>query len=112
MLVYICGPMSGKPNLNQESFILAQEYLLSLGKPSVRPHDIPAKEHPGTECPESYAAAQEGHSAACFLRSDIAYMLMECDELFVLPGWETSVGARLEINVAAACGLSIVFKEN
>jgi hypothetical protein len=36
-------------------------------------------------------------------------MMLKCDEIYVMPGWESSKGANLEIQVAAACGLKINF---
>lgn len=34
--------------------------------------------------------------------------LIECDTIVMLPGWHTSKGARLERDVALACGMHIV----
>lgn len=44
-----------------------------------------------------------------FMRADLA-ALLECDGIFMLHGWERSVGARCEHMVAAMCGLEIMYE--
>lgn len=107
--VYVCGPMSGHADLNEPLFRRAAAYLVTRDRVPIVPHDIPPTAHEGS-CPRGHTAQTTGdHGVTCFLRADITYMLTYCDELYVLPGWETSVGARLEIQVAAACGIPIEF---
>lgn len=35
--------------------------------------------------------------------------MLGCPEIHLLPGWEASVGARLELSVAAAVGMRVTF---
>lgn len=111
-VIYVSGPMSGRENANREAFEAAAKYLSTL--PGVQevwiPHDIAPHEHEG-ECPPSYTHNLD-HSAACFLREDLVAMLIKCTEVWMLPGWEHSVGARLELQVATACGMPIYFLVN
>ncbi len=109
MTIYLSGPMAGHDHLNEPAFRAAAKTLVEQGHPTVVPHDIQPADHPG-DCPRSYAANAGGHSAACHLRGDLLIMLV-CDEVAMLPGWEASVGARLELNVAAAVGLPVRFIE-
>lgn len=44
-----------------------------------------------------------------FMRRDIA-ALLDCDAIYMLEGWERSVGARTEHLVAAVCGLTILYE--
>lgn len=44
-----------------------------------------------------------------FMRADLKAML-DCEAIFMLEGWERSVGARLEHMVAAMCGLKIMYE--
>ena len=103
MKIYISGPIAGYPKF-KEVFESAATHLRALGLDAVNPVDVPAHEHEGP-CPPSYTRGPE-HSAACYLRTDLL-ALLECDSIFMLSGWESSIGARLEHSVAAHCGLKI-----
>ena len=35
-----------------------------------------------------------------------------CDAIYLLDGWETSKGAKLEFDVASTCGLKIYYQSN
>lgn len=108
-ITYVCGPISGYPNANEPAFRQAAQYLKTRDRVPVVPHDVDPVPHDGP-CPQSHAALTSGeHGVACYLRADLVALLERCDEVYVLPGWERSVGARLEIQVAAACGIPIEF---
>jgi uncharacterized protein DUF4406 len=111
--IYLAGPMAGKPDLNLVAFQVAADYLRWHRKPDspevTIPHDIQPYNHDG-ECPGGYRSSPDSpHAAACYLRTDVSFMLDCADEVYVLPGWEASIGARLEVQVAATCGLPISF---
>lgn len=106
---YVCGPMSGHADLNEPLFRRAAAYLQTRGHLTIVPHDVGPHEHEGP-CPQSHVAQTTGeHNVACYLRGDLLALLDLCHRVYVLPGWETSVGARLEVQVAAACGIPIEF---
>ncbi len=44
------------------------------------------------------------------MRKDIA-MLLECDYIYMLKGWELSKGAKLELDVASSCGIKVLFQK-
>lgn len=44
------------------------------------------------------------------MRKDIQ-MLLECDYIYLLDGWEQSKGAKLEFDVASSCGLKVLYEE-
>jgi hypothetical protein len=46
---------------------------------------------------------------ADFLREDLK-ALLDCDAIFMLEGWEQSVGAHLEHNVACLAGLRLWYE--
>jgi hypothetical protein len=103
--VYISGPIAGQPAY-KAVFQSAAQHLRTLGFQVCNPCDVPAWSHEG-ECPPSYSADELNvHTAACYLRGDLI-ALLECDAIFMLSGWENSVGARLEHSVAAHCGIPI-----
>ena len=41
------------------------------------------------------------------MKADIA-TLLDCDGIYLLPDWDLSVGARIEANIAAECGMKIL----
>ena len=86
---YLAGKMSGVPDLNFPAFHAAAAALREF-------YDVfnPAETFDGdTTKPR-----------AVYMRVDIA-ALLECDLIALLPGWEFSEGAKLERDVAKACGI-------
>ena len=43
------------------------------------------------------------------MRKDIA-LLLDCDCIYMLRGWELSKGAKLELDVASSCGIKELFE--
>lgn len=89
--VYISGPMTGLPGLNFPAFHSAADQLRERGHLAVNPAEI-------TLDP---AATWQ----AC-MRADIK-ALCDCDALALLPGWQHSQGAQLELHIAHRLGLQI-----
>jgi hypothetical protein len=89
--IYISGPMTGLPALNFPAFNAAAEQLRSMGFDVVNPAEIN---------PDSTMTWQ-----AC-MRTDIK-ALCDCDTLAMLPGWENSSGAHLEVHVAHRLGIMV-----
>lgn len=104
--VYLSGPITGHPNHRIE-FAEAGVLVAAMGAIPVDPHDIPAA------C-EDFSCLDGGvppnydgkHSWDCYMRGDIA-VLMGCDEVVLLKGWETSKGATLEQFVARTVGIPV-----
>lgn len=98
--IYVCGPMAGKDNLNRAAFDAAAAMITSRGDTPVIPHTIPVYEHEGP-CKPVYGkpGAEGGHDGGCFLRGDIAVMVM-CEGIYRLKGWRSSYGAHTESAVA------------
>lgn len=91
MTIYIAGPMSGLPELNHPAFNAAAQELRDIGFDVVNPVDI---------CKDKSAKWSD-----C-MRADIA-ALVECDSIVLLPGWENSRGAQLELSIAKALGMPV-----
>lgn len=91
--VYISGPMTGLPDLNFPAFFQAESLLGSLGF-------IPL--NPATLHDNSDASWED-----C-MRVDIK-ALCDCDAIALLPGWERSQGAQLEVHIAHRIGLAFAY---
>lgn len=89
--VYISGPMTGVPHFNFPAFHAAAWMLRSRGYEVVNPAEINSE------------TDGEWHQ---YLRADIK-ALCDCDALALLPGWEQSKGAHLELHIAHRLGLHI-----
>ena len=90
--IYISGPMTGRPNLNKPAFFAAASGLRAAGHHPVNPVDVCAQigATEWTDC----------------MRADIK-ALCDCDGIALLPGWEMSQGAQLELHIAHRLGLLI-----
>ena len=90
--VYISGPMSGLPDHNFPAFHAESARLRALGFEVVNPAELN---------PEPGKAWKE-----C-LKVDLL-ALLSCDWIAMLPGWQSSEGAHLEMHVAHRVGIAIV----
>lgn len=82
MKLYVCGPITGVENY-KTNFKKAQSSLMQAGYDVVNPCDLNLISASWEEC----------------MKKDIPAML-ECDGVAVLPGWENSTGAKLELHIA------------
>jgi hypothetical protein len=89
--VYLAGPMTNLPDYNFPAFNAAAERLRRFGYEVVNPAEL----HPVVE---------DWQSSMC---RDIAVML-GCDTVAYLPGWESSDGAMLELELAKRLGKFII----
>lgn len=89
MILYIAGPMSGYPALNYPAFIEAEKRLLLKGYAVLNP--VRAEEDnptPGVPQPWDW-----------YMRKAIA-MVLRAEGIALLPDWECSPGACLEVHIA------------
>ena len=89
--VYLSGPMTGLPELNFPAFHAAAFRLRAMGFDVVNPPEINPDSAMGWE--------------QC-MRADIK-ALCDCDTIALLPGWENSKGAHLEVHVAHRLGIKV-----
>lgn len=109
--MYVAGPMRGYEDDNKYEFEAAERFINQHeGWVAFIPADIDPWDHSG-ECPGRHLPGNEGkpHTECCYFRGDLLEMLDKADAVTFLPGWEMSVGARLEHMVAAMCGLPIYY---
>tara|TARA_B100000929_G_scaffold45931_1_gene32664 strand:- start:204 stop:533 length:330 start_codon:yes stop_codon:yes gene_type:complete len=91
--IYISGPMTGLPGLNREAFYQAAKELRALGFEVSNPAE--------NDGPGELLSWEE------YMRTDLIDML-KCDTIALLPGWEASKGAHLELHVAHRVGMNVV----
>ena len=89
--LYIAGPMTGLPDFNYPAFFEAETALLVAG------YDI---ENPARNKPEGTAAW------LAYMRLSLV-QIARSDGIASLPGWESSRGASVEINMACEIGIPV-----
>lgn len=63
---------------------------------------------PNTTAPVCDGVENGKHSWRCYLRHDLEVLVM-CEEIVMLPGWDNSPGAGVEFKVAEMLGLEISY---
>ena len=92
---YIAGPMTGIAEFNFPAFNKEAVRLRVEGLTVLNPADH---------------GIVEGAEWADYLRHDIAG-LATCQRIHLLPGWEKSKGARLEVTIAQTLGMAITLSD-
>jgi hypothetical protein len=104
---YIAGPMSWRPKFNIPMFDSAAAELRDQGFAVVSPAELD-----DPEIREACLASDTGDPAelpgefdyATTLARDVAVVIDKVDAVVVLPAWETSRGARIEVATALSTG--------
>lgn len=89
--IYISGPMTGLPDFNYPAFHAAAHLLRVRGHEAINPAEL---------------CAETGKDWHYYMRLDLK-ALCDCDALALLPGWQNSKGAHLELHIAHRLGLEI-----
>jgi hypothetical protein len=106
--VYIAGPMTGLPRFNIPAFERAAKRLRAAGYEVISPVEL------DSEAIRSEALASKdgampasgkigGETWGEILARDVRVIADTVDAIVVLPGWNKSRGARLEVFVALLC---------
>jgi len=99
MIVYICGPITGIPNLNREAFEAAQSKLLEAGHHPLNPHVI------CRDIVAMHTGSPEELWTRCMKR-DITELL-KAEAIVLLDKWWMSRGCNVEISLAKKLGIPI-----
>lgn len=105
--VYLSGKMTGVENWNKPAFDEAEEALYEMGASFVF--------NPAFDAPK----LEEAKDHSFYMRRDINVLTSfhgfppkpVYDVIALLPGWEDSQGACIELQVAIACGLEVLHLE-
>lgn len=114
MKVYIAGPMSGRINYNYPAFFDAEIKIANLGHEAINPARLDSSntiQNVSKALEESIASIQDndknGHTWEYYIRRDLP-QLMKADAICVLPGWQDSRGASIEVDIANSVNMPIL----
>lgn len=90
--IYISGKMTGLPDFNYPKFNKVAKQLRRMGYTVYNPAEM---------------ISDPSFTWSDYMREAIK-MMLECDTVYLLDGFETSKGAIIEINLAKNLGMTIV----
>lgn len=93
MRIYISGPVTGMPDLNREAFAKAEVKWTDRLMEVCNPHKIVP---PGSDL----------STAMDICIDEIA----RCDLIYMLDGWQSSIGARIEKKIAEILNLGVIYE--
>lgn len=96
MTIYIAGPMTGYPDHNRPAFHEAAAAIRE-----VKGMDWPITNPAEVELPD-------GATWDDYMRIAVGVIAREVTEMVTLPGWECSRGARIEVDLAHALGITVL----
>lgn len=91
--IYVAGPMAGLPEFNYPAFYAAAEQLTAAG-------------HKRVVNPAALGDGGTGRPWDFYMRQGIA-ALITCESVALLPDWEQSTGARLEVHIAESLKMTV-----
>ncbi|ENB2659716.1 TPA: DUF4406 domain-containing protein [Escherichia coli] len=92
MKIYIAGPMTGYPDYNRTAFFSKAKELMEVGHIVMNPALLPA------------GLCQSEYMDICLA------MVRSANAVYLLKGWEESVGARAEHELAKKLGLNVIYE--
>lgn len=95
MIVYISGPITGVQDY-KENFSAAEEMLKSKGFTVINPVTIGDNLAKAIKREPTYSE---------YMKADLS-ALLTCNLIYMLPGWEKSLGAQFEFRTATICGIN------
>lgn len=104
--VYLAGPMTGYPAFNRAGFDFAERYAAEQGWTVASPQNTDPTHYGPCPDGERHTTTAGSHPHPCWVRASLR-MMLDCDAVLMLPGWQESRGARLEHVVAEGCGMPV-----
>ena len=98
--IFISGPMTGYVGHNYYIFEKVEKCLVTAGYECVNPASIGKKYNP--------SKVDEDKSLYCEMTKEIQEAEKTCNVILLLPGWEDSVGVRLELQTAIELKMKII----
>lgn len=101
-VIYIAGPMRGLPDFNYQMFNSVARMLRSDGWDVVNPVEI------GEEFGSPYTIQGNPEILQIVTNLELDIVDKKSDAIYLLPGWENSIGSRKELSVALKKNLEII----
>lgn len=111
--VYVAGPMQGYEDYNYPLFQAVSEALRGYGFQVVNPAELDSADPLPHELDGGEPWTVSPKSRAAYMKRDLTWVV-GCDAICLLPGWEESKGANMELLVALMKGSEVweVFEED
>jgi len=110
-VLYLAGPMSHYPNFNFPAFEEATATLRSQGMTVISPHELDkahdAKDYAAAAGSSTGNIADLKQTWGDFLSRDVKIVADAVTGVALLPAWQNSKGAKLEVTVALLQGKPI-----
>jgi hypothetical protein len=106
MRIYIAGPMSGIPGYNFAAFDAARDRINAAGHVAVSPADMDRERWPGWD-PASGPPPDLDREV--IIKQDLN-AIDQCGAIYMLQGWERSLGAQVEYAYGIYKGLGFFFE--
>lgn len=114
-VIYIAGPMRGKPDWNYAAFNAAELQLRHSGWEPINPATLDenyqdTKDLGNPEDFDPYSSKIHKDANRRIMKRDVDAICDHCDAIYMLDGWEASRGACAEFYLASAIGLDIYYE--
>lgn len=96
MRLYVAGPITGMPDKNYPEFLRVEEVLRDLGYDVLNPARID----------QLYNQSGAPRAWDWYMRHALQ-MLLACDGVATLAGWQASRGATVEVNLATSLNMGV-----
>ena len=104
MRVYVSGPMRGVPNFNYPRFNAVAQILRDHGHEVVNP----------VEVGKAFGKPERINADEGLLREVVkaeAALVPTCEAICLIKGWQRSVGAKRELQIALAMGMEVLVED-
>lgn len=101
MKIYISGPITNA-EMCESRFNKAAGYLRNKGYQAINPYSIPAPRNPDFNGRDDWSY---------YMRESVK-LLAQADQIYMLDGWEDSIGATIEHNLARDLNLPIMYEQD
>ena len=91
MIIYVSGKMTGVEHFNRPAFNFIAEHLVRTGHRVINPASLP------------FGLTYDAYMDISFA------MVRACEAIYMIDGWQTSRGAKLELDYAKSLGKQVIY---